>query len=80
MNTIDIENDVITYSIDRGPYHDGSKYLRIDERTGDIYLKESLAGQVSVRALALLLRSEQERGRVSKRDMICISVMAKRLR
>lgn len=46
VRTIDAEGDMITFSLEPGPFLDGSKYLRIDERTGDVYLKESLTGQV----------------------------------
>lgn len=47
VRTIDQENDIITYSIEPGKYRDGSKYFRIDEKSGQVFLKQSLIGQVS---------------------------------
>ena len=46
VRTIDKEKDIITYGIDPAHWNDGSKYFRIDEKTGQIFVRESLAGQV----------------------------------
>ncbi len=49
----------VTFHIAPGSFKDGSRYFRVDEKTGEFYLKESLKGLVSVFAciafLALLL-------------------------
>ncbi|KAH9501713.1 hypothetical protein DERF_012537, partial [Dermatophagoides farinae] len=45
VRTIDKEKDIITYGIDPAHWNDGSKYFRIDEKTGQIFVRESLAGQ-----------------------------------
>lgn len=62
VHTIDQDNDIITYSIEAAKFRDGSKYFRIDEKTGDIFVKESLKGQVS---LPLLLFSQITRKSLS---------------
>lgn len=44
----DSERDPIKYSIEPSPFYDGSKFFTINQRTGDVFLKESLKGQVSI--------------------------------
>ena len=46
VRTRDLERDSITYGIEPSLFFDGSKFFTINARTGDVFLKESLVGQV----------------------------------
>lgn len=48
VRTRDAERDPITYAIEPAVYLDGSQFFTINARTGDVFLKESLLGKVSV--------------------------------
>lgn len=80
MRTIDAEGDMITFAIEAGPFLDGSRYLRIDEHTGDIFLKESLHGQVGVLVgdcyLEHLAGTDRSRSGLAERKIWCGSAPA----
>lgn len=38
----------VTFHIAPGSFKDGSRYFRVDEKSGEFYVKESLKGLVSV--------------------------------
>lgn len=46
VRTRDQERDSITYGIEPSLFFDGSKFFTINARTGDVFLRESLSGQV----------------------------------
>ncbi len=46
MRTRDEDRDSIEYSIDKAMFLDGSNYFTINPKNGDVFLKESLLGQV----------------------------------
>ncbi len=47
MRTRDEDRDSIVYSIEKAMFLDGSNYFTINPKNGDVFLKESLLGQVS---------------------------------
>lgn len=73
MQTIDQDNDIITYSIEPAKFRDGSKYFRIDERSGDIFVKESLQGQVSVQS-SMSDRVKSDRKSLSLFSFLCLQI------
>lgn len=47
MRARDAEGDDISYAIESSLYRDGSNLFTINGKTGEVFLKQSLAGKVS---------------------------------
>jgi len=55
VRTRDDGRDNVTYGLEPALYQDGSHFFKIDPKSGDVFLKESLQGQVRESAIILII-------------------------